>query len=193
MNLILYIYRKHGYNINVILQKEKGKGGKQMTPKEKKTIFTIVGIMLLILIIVICVKSFSNGGNDNSNNLNTPTTNTATQNEEKYVTELNGGTKLNNSDALQSVKTYKTLEISNVQFTSNENGNSTFLADVKNVGTTATQPEVVKLTLLGDNGEVIAELNAILPDLQPGETDQLNAQATADIVNAKDYKIEAKQ
>ena len=61
MNLILYIYRKHGYNINVILQKEKGKGGKQMTPKEKKIIFTIVGIMLLILIIVICVKSFSNG------------------------------------------------------------------------------------------------------------------------------------
>ena len=163
-----------------------------MTPKERKIIFTIVGIMLLILIIVVCVKTFGNGGNE-TNTQNTPTTNTATQNEEKYVTELNGGTKLNNSEALQSVKTYKTLEISNVQFTSNENGNSTFLANVKNVGTAATQPEVVKLTLLGDNGEVIAELNAVLPDLQPGETDQLNAQATADIVNAKDYKIEAKQ
>lgn len=164
-----------------------------MTPKEKKIIFTIVGIMLLILIIVICVKSFSNGGNDNTNNLNTPTTNTATQNEEKYVTELNGGTKLNNSDALQTPKTYKTLEISNVQFTSNASGNSAFLADVKNVGTTATKPEVVKLTLLGENGEVIAQLNAVLPALEPGKTDQLNAQATADIVNAKDYKIEAKQ
>lgn len=189
----LYIYIKHSYNIDVILQKEKGKGGKLMTPKERKIIFTIVGIMLLILIIVICVKSFGNGGNDNTNTLNTPTTNTATQNEEQYVTELNGGTKLNNSEDLQSVKTYKTLEISNVQFTSNSNGNSVFLADVKNVGTTATQPEVVKLTLLGENGEVITELNAVLPDLEPGETDQLNAQATADIVNAKDYTIEAQQ
>ena len=162
-----------------------------MTPKEKKIIFTIVGIMLLILIIVICVKSFANGGK--KDNLNTPATNTATQNEEKYVTELNDGTKLNNSNDLQSVKTYKTLEISNVQFTSNSNGNSTFLADVKNVGTTATQPEVVKLTLLGENGEVIAELSPVLPALQPGQTDQLNAMATGDIVNAKDYKIEAKQ
>ena len=162
-----------------------------MTPKEKKVIFTLIGIMLLILIIVVCVKSFGNGGNDNTNTPTTPVTNNATQNEEKYVTELNGGTKLNNSEELQNVKTYKTVEISNVQFTS-QNGSSLFLADVKNVGTTATEPEIIKLTLLDENGGVIAELSPVIPALQPGQTDQLTAIATADIVNAKDYKVEAK-
>mgnify|MGYP005757033751 CR=1 FL=1 len=161
-----------------------------MTDKEKKIIFTIVAILVIILIIVLIVKAFS-GTETNANVTNTGGNNIDVQNEEQYVTELENGTKLNNSADLSTTKTFGQLEISNIQFTS-QNGDSVLLADVKNNGSTVHEAEIVKITVLGENNEVLAELEPVLPTIQPGETAQLNAIATADIVNAKDFTIEAK-
>lgn len=160
-----------------------------MTNKEKKVVFTIVAIMVLILVIIVCVKSFGNKKNNNTNTQNTATTNEV-KNEEKYVTELNDGTKLNNSQDFNKVKKYGDLEITNIQFTS-RNGSSVLLADVKNTGSKTHEKEVVKITILGENGEVLATPLVVLTTVAPGETKQLNAIVTADIANAKDFKIEA--
>lgn len=160
-----------------------------MTNKEKKVVFTIVAIMVLILVIIVCVKSFGNKKNNNTNTQNTATTNEV-KNEEKYVTELNDGTKLNNSQDFNKVKKYGDLEITNIQFTS-RNGSSVLLADVKNTGSKTHEKEVVKITILGENGEVLATPLVVLTTVAPGETKQLNVIVTADIANAKDFKIEA--
>ena len=161
-----------------------------MTDKEKKVVFTLIAIMVIILIVVIIVKQVG-GGNDNTNTANmngTSTTNTA--NEEKYTTELNDGTKLNTSEDLQGVKTYNNLEISNIQVTS-QNGRTVIIADVKNNASTDHEAEIVKLTLLGENDEVLDVTYPVMPTIPAGGTEQFNSTTTADQANFKDFKIEA--
>ncbi len=158
-----------------------------MTEKERKIIFTIIGIMVIILIIVMVVKGFNKKPQEQES---TNTQNTA--NEEKYVTQLDDGTKLNNSTNLISKKTYKTIEVSNVQFTSKQGG-SVFLADLKNTGSNDFVGEEVTLTLLDENNNTIKEIPTAIQDMKAGETKQWNIILTADVVNAKDIKIEAKK
>ena len=164
-----------------------------MTDKEKKVVFTLIAIMVIILIVVIIVKQVG-GGNDNTNTANmngTSTTNTTnTANEEKYTTELNDGTKLNTSEDLQGVKTYNNLEFSNIQVSS-QNGRTVILADVKNNASTDHEAEIVKLTLLGENDEVIDVTYPVMPTIPAGGTEQLNSTTTADVANFKDFRIEA--
>ena len=112
------------------------------------------------------------------------------ENEEKYVDELDDGTKVNTSESFNSTKTYNNLEISNIQYTSRD-GMSVLLADVKNTASTKHEMEVVKLTIYGDNGEVITEVSPVIEELDPGETIQLNVSLTADLTNAKDFTIES--
>ena len=163
-----------------------------MADKEKKIIFTIVAILLIILVVVLIVKAFT-GTQTNANLTNTQGSEGSSnvKNEEQYVTELENGTKLNNSTDLTTTKTFGQLEITNIQFTS-KNGDSVLLADVTNNGSTVHEAEIVKITILGQNNEVLAELEPVLPRIQPGETKKLDAIATADIVNAKDFIIEPK-
>ena len=115
------------------------------------------------------------------------------QNIEKYTTNLENGTKLNKSEEFNKNKKYKSIEISNIQFTY-ENGRSVLLATVKNTASTKYASEIVRLSILGENNQVIDEVNAILPNMQAGETKQLNATISgADSVNAKDFRIEEKK
>lgn len=111
-------------------------------------------------------------------------------NQEKYTTQLEDGTKLNTSDELSVTKTYGDLEFSNIQFTERD-GVSVLLADITNKGTETHKTEIVKITIIGEDGEKITELKPLIGEIKPGETDKLNAVATADIANAKDFTIEA--
>lgn len=160
-----------------------------MTKKERKVILTGVGIILAILLIVVIVRGFNKKGE----NVNMAEGNTQTeQNVEKYVTNLDDGTKLNNSGEFNKTKKYKDIEISNIQFTY-QAGNSVLLADLKNTGSTKHNSEIVKVTILDENNKVIDELQPILPTMEAGETKQLNITISgADSVNAKNFKIEEK-
>ena len=111
-------------------------------------------------------------------------------NEERYTTMLDDGTKINTSEEFNNEKTYGNLSISNIQYTEKD-GMSVLLADVTNNGSTKHEPEIVKITILGENGEVITEIKPVIGDIEPGETIKLNASITADVTNAKDFKIEA--
>ena len=157
-----------------------------MTSKEKKVVFTLIGIMVVVLLIVVIVKNVNNGEEGEALN----NTNNTIANEEKYVTELSDGTKLNNSEELNNTHTYKGVEISNIQFTS-QNGSSVLLADVRNTGSTAFTAEEATIVLIGENNEE-REIAVYIPSLAAGETKQINSIVTADVVNVKDFRVEAK-
>ena len=159
-----------------------------MEKKERKVIFTAIGIVLVVLIIVIFTKRMSKRDNveEGINNI------IQEQNVEKYVTNLADGTKINNSSEFNKVKKYKDIEISNIQFTYQE-GRSVLLADIKNTGSTTHNQEIVKITIIDENNKIIDELEPVMPTMQAGEIKQLNVIISgADSVNAKDFKIEAK-
>ena len=111
-------------------------------------------------------------------------------NEEKYTTELTDGTKINTSEEFNNSKTYGNLEISNIQYTE-KNGMSVLLADVTNKGNTKHEPEIVKITIIGENGKTITEIKPVIGEIEVGETIKINASITADVGNAKDFKIES--
>ena len=51
--------------------------------------------------------------------------------------------------------------------------------------------EVVKISIIGENGEVLSTTKPIIGKMDPGETVQINATITADVSNAKNFTIEA--
>ena len=71
-------------------------------------------------------------------------------------------------------------------------GVTVLLADVKNPGPSTHEREVVKITILGENGEVITDTLGVIGEIKAGGSYQLNASFTADVSNAKDFKIEAR-
>ena len=156
-----------------------------MTNKEKKVVFTLIGIMVVVLLIVVIVKTVNKPEDSLGNTIQQ-----AEENEEKYVTELSDGTKLNNSEELNNIHTYKGVEISNIQFTS-QNGNSVLLADVTNTGSTAFAEERATIVLIDENNEE-RRIGLIIPSLAVGEKKQINSIVTADVVNVKDFRIEAR-
>lgn len=158
-----------------------------MTSKEKKIVFGVFAVLIVVIVVALIIK---NTKKDENMVQNQAQTDNKTQLE--YAIELDDGTKLNTSKELNSTKKYKDLEISNIQYTSKD-GNSELLADVKNVGTTVHEDEIVKLSIIGANGEVITTLSPIIGKVEPGETIKLIATVTADVVNAKDIKIEEKK
>lgn len=162
-----------------------------MNSNEKRWIVLLIAVLVIAIVLIVVLV---NGRAKNKEQMpeNNVDTNQEVQNVEQYVTQLDDGTKLNNSELFNSVKTYKDLEISNIQFTE-KNGLSVLLADVKNNATTTHEEEVVKIVLLGENDETIATLRVPIGKIEPGETSKINTTASADYANAKDFKVEASE
>ena len=166
-----------------------------MTEKEKKVIFSIVGVMLLILLIVVAVKVFGGNDKEKPTNRNTITNNATAGQEnaskEEYVEKLDNGIKFNNSEELNKTKRYKNIEISNIQFLSKDN-ESVLIADLKNTGSSETTSEMARMKILGNNNELITEFDVFMSAMKAGETKKLTIKVVEDIVNAKDLVIEPK-
>ena len=159
-----------------------------MSKKEKRWIIILVAIAIIAIVFLVVKMSNKEETGEGGTPQNVSTNEAA--NEERYTEQLEDGTKLNTSEEFNSSKTYGELEIENVQYTSKD-GLSVLLADVTNRGTTTHESEVVKITILGEDGEEITEIRPVIGEIEPGETIKLNASITADIANAKDFRIEA--
>ena len=144
----------------------------------------LVGV-IVVLIIVLAIVFSTRGGSNNE-----VVQGESERNEETYVTELEDGTKLNTSEDFNNEKRYGNLVIRNMQYTQ-QNGMTVMLADVANEGSTVHEPEIVTITIYGENNEVITELHPAIGRIEPGETIKINANSTADVANAKDYAIRA--
>lgn len=155
-----------------------------MSNNEKRWIILLVAVIVIVIVLIIGI---ANGRNKEVQQQGQEET---LVNEEKYATELSDGTKLNTSEEFNNSKTYGDLTISNIQYTE-RNGTSVLLADVTNNGSTRHEVEIVKITILGENDEVITEIKPVIGDIEPGETIKLNASISADVTNARDFTIEA--
>lgn len=152
--------------------------------KTKKMLLISVIILLIIAMLVALLLTRRKNNNEEKQEQETEYI------EEIYTTKLEDGTKINISEDFNKNKTYGNLSISNIQYTEKD-GMSTLLADVTNNGTTKHELEIVKITILGENNEEIVEINPIIEEIDVGETVELTAFITADVINAKDFKIEA--
>lgn len=159
-----------------------------MNNNEKRWIVLLVAVLLIAVILIVVLVN----GNKNEEEVGEVGQSTETVKEEKYTTELNDGTKVNTSEEFNSTKMYGELEISNIQYTE-QNGKTVLLADVTNKGNTTHENEIVKITIVGENGEEITTTKPVIGKMEPGETVKINATITADVSNAKDFKIEAVQ
>ena len=157
-----------------------------MNQNEKRWIVLLVAVVIIAIVFFVVLGFRNKDGEDLADNSqNVPT------NEEQYTVQLDDGTKLNTSEDFNSNKTYGDLEISNIQYTTRPDGMTVLLADVTNKGTTNHELEMVKITILDQNGEAITEIRPLIDAMAPGETVQINASITADVPNAKDFTIEA--
>ncbi len=157
-----------------------------MNQNEKRWIVLLVAVVIIAIVFFVVLGFRNKDGEDLADNSqNVPT------NEEQYTVQLDDGTKLNTSEDFNSNKTYGDLEISNIQYTTRPDGMTVLLADVTNKGTTNHELEMVKITILDQNGEAITEIRPLIDAMAPGETVQINASITADVSNAKDFTIEA--
>ena len=159
-----------------------------MNSNEKRWIILLIAVVIIAIVLIVVLagnkgkKGQIDQGTIQGQEVEEETT-------EQYTEELLDGTKINTSEEFNSTKKYENIEISNIQFVEKE-GISTLLADLRNTGNTKHEEEIVKITILGEQGEEITELKAIIGEIEAGKTKRLNASITADVTNAKDFKIE---
>ena len=160
-----------------------------MNSNEKRWVILLVAVVIIAIVFFVVITNINKDDKGSQNNV-TQQQSVQNNNNEQFTTELDDGTKINTSETFGKTKTYNNLEISNIQFTEKD-GQSTFLADVKNNGTTTHEPEIVKIVLLDENGNTVATLNPAIEKIEPGETAQINSMISADVTNVKDFRIEA--
>ena len=149
-----------------------------MKKNEAKVIFILVAIMVIVLIIVI-----ANRGKDNKNE--EVVENIA---KEEFIDVKEDGTRVNTSNKLAETKKYYGLEISNITLT--EKGNESYIrATVKNTTSVKKGEELIKLTIVDKQGNVLTSVKGYLNTIQPGSTTTLSIKASADFANAYDFKV----
>lgn len=190
-----------------------------MTPKERKVIFTLIGVMFLIMVTVIITKSSKNGKsnataqsrqnsevqdmsslmqgvvqnnvNGGSTNNNENNVNSGTNNENNVENTTENNTENNNEGT--NVKPPIVAMYKELLITDvkyeSENGGNKIVANIRNTGSTNFISEVAKLTITTSTGEKIEGVITI-PSVNAGETSQLEYLLDEDASNITDINIE---
>ena len=157
------------------------KGGKgKMNSNEKRWVILLVAVLVIAVVLIVGLGT----GKNRQEQVQMQGGTSMQQGDDG-----NASPRVNTDENFNETKTYGDLEISNIQF-SEANGSSVLLADVTNKGDSTHEQETVKITIIGqDDKETI--VRAIIGKIEPGETIKLNTSLSADVVTAKDFKIEA--
>ena len=166
---------------------DSGKGSnKKMNSNEKRWVILLVAVLAIAVVLIVGLGMNANKQNTSIGGQSQAQGATETQTGDE---NSNYATRVNTNEDFNSTKTYNDLEISNIQLSEN-NGTSILLADVTNKGESTHEQETVKITIVGEDDSETT-VNAIIGTIEPSETIKLNTSMTADVVNAKDFKIEA--
>ena len=157
-----------------------------MKKKEKKRIIILVVIAIIVIVALLIVRAVLN--NNENNNTQTPSSSSSEAGSE-YTALYSDGSKLNVSSKLKENKTYQNVTISNIQLTT-VNGLNRLLANVTNNSNSSTDAQDVSLVFVDNQGNTIATIPGVIPAMNAGATEQLNASTTKDIINAYDFRIE---
>ena len=103
--------------------------------------------------------------------------------------KISEGTKQNTSSKLAEEKTYKGMKVKDIKLIA-EGGITRLTATVEN--TTSKNYEGGEVTIIFQNsdGSEFARLKGILPAIDSGKSNELDAGTTADIANAYDFTFE---
>lgn len=103
--------------------------------------------------------------------------------------QIKEGTKENTSAKLAEEKEYKGMKIKNIKLVA-EGGITKLTATVEN--TTSQNYEGGEITIIFTNvdGSEFARLEGLLPAIDSGKSNELDAGTTADIANSYDFRIE---
>ena len=156
-----------------------------MKKQEKRMILILLAVLAIVIIALVINK---NAKKENKENKAETANNTVT---EEFVQVLEDGTKLNTSEQLNKTKQVGAYKFENMQLT--EKGSQTvLLADVTNTSSSATNMQLLDVTLLDKNGKEIVTIGGIISPLQPGAKTQFNTSMTLDYANTYDFKITLK-
>ena len=156
-----------------------------MKKNEKRMILILLAVLAIVIIALVINK---NAKKENKENKAETANNTVT---EEFVQVLEDGTKLNTSEQLNKTKQVGAYKFENMQLT--EQGSQTvLLADVTNTSSSATNMQLLDVTLLDKNGKEIVTIGGIISPLQPGAKTQFNTSMTLDYANTYDFKITLK-
>ena len=156
-----------------------------MKKQEKRMILILLAVLAILIIALVINK---NAKKENKENKAETANNTVT---EEFVQVLEDGTKLNTSEQLNKTKQVGAYKFENMQLT--EQGSQTvLLADVTNTSSSATNMQLLDVTLLDKNGKEIVTIGGIISPLQPGAKTQFNTSMTLDYANTYDFKITLK-
>lgn len=174
----------------------------------------VIVIIVLILVIAVAVSFIiynNSKKNGSSINLGTEIINNTSTGEEEPIkenasteelkekaplmnmedtdnVEFQNGEKINSSNNLRKDKEIEGLKITKISLHT-EKGLSNFDATVENTTEEDFQGKIVKL-IFKKNGEVIGEVEALIPTIKVNGTTTINVSTTKDIVNANDVVIE---
>lgn len=155
-----------------------------MKKKEKKRLLILIVVAIIIILVLFLVRAaLNNKNNQGSQNLSN------SEAGSEYTALYSDGSKLNISSKLKENKNYQNVTISNIQLTT-VNGTNRLLANVTNNTSTSLDAQDISLIFVDDKGNTIATVPGVIPALNAGETAQLNASTTKDIINAYDFRIE---
>lgn len=155
--------------------------------KNEKRMIAVLVLITVIVAVVWVVRSRTSKNQVTENGTAVATGEKAGANSEV----LDDGTKLNNSNKLGEKKTFEGLELSDFQLTEKDNI-STLLGTVKNTGSSASSSRVLVLTFVDKDGKELASIEALVSELQPGDSTQLNTSATMDLSDAYNFTVAAK-
>ena len=176
---------------------------RRKTQNKKKTITINPLLIIIILILIIVLASVIILKKDNKKEKTNQIENNQTEQEieqemPEYSTidmnntenaKINGGIKENISTKLAEEKTYKGMKVKNIKLIA-EGGITRLTATVENTTTENYEGGGITIIFIKEDGTEYARLEGVLPAIDSGKTNELDAGTTADIANAYDFRIE---
>ena len=161
-----------------------------MKKSEKRMVLILVIIAIIAIVVFVIVRRGDESGTQQNarGQISQGGQTSGTNQDSDLVEKLQDGTKLNISDKLSETKTFGNYEVSNIQLTE-KNGESLILADVKNIGSAKMEMKFADVKLVDKEGNEITTLQAVIGEVEPGATVQLQVSATTDFSNAYDFSI----
>ena len=170
--------------------------------KKKSSSAPLICIIILLLVVVIAVYALIKNKKQESevtpeNGDETNSVQEEIQLPEQSLIDMNNtenakvedGTKENTSSKLAEPKTYKGLTIKDIKLKA-EGGITRLTATIENNSGTDYEGEGITVVFTNQDGSEYARLEGILPSVDNGKTNELDAATTADIANAYDFTIE---
>ena len=160
-----------------------------MKKKEKLVVLVLLIITMALVVVGIVTKKTNDTQIANNNKNNSSEEEEIPSADDKNAIILEDGTRLNTSSVLNKDKTLDGITYSDIQLIEKDSV-SELLTKATNTTNEVKGGYKVKLTFLDENNEEIVSVNGNISELKPGESTKFQTNATFDLANSYDFRIE---